>query len=180
MTYGSSWKPWRWVRIDLILSMGDVYINPNLNPLTQFTSSSRSTKFKDILLWNISQMITKTTPISTRIVKWNRTSHCEFDGKLMATKTTTWLEFPNGGKATMRITVWDPSRRVNHLSKIIWDRKTITQFTRSISSTRKGKTVLMMDVKVSKDKNIRRSVDQENLIYVRWNRIKNSAQRWRR
>ena len=32
------------------------------------TSSSRSTKLKDILPWNISQMITKTIPVSTRIV----------------------------------------------------------------------------------------------------------------
>ena len=48
--------------------MRDIYINSNLNPLTKFTSSSRSTEFKDILPWNISQMITKTIPISTRIV----------------------------------------------------------------------------------------------------------------
>ena len=33
----------------------------------------------------------------------------------------------------------------------------------------------MMDVKVSKDENICRWVDQENLIYVTWNRIKNRA-----
>ena len=32
-----------------------------------------------------------------------------------------------------------------------------------------------MDVKVSKDKYISRWVDQENLIYVRWNSIKNDA-----
>ena len=25
--------------------------------------------------------------------------HCEFDGKSMETETTTWSEFPNGGKA---------------------------------------------------------------------------------
>ena len=71
MNYGSStsiWKPWRWVRLDLIFSMRDIYINSNLNPLTKFTSSSRSTKFKDILPWNISQMIMKTIPISMRIV----------------------------------------------------------------------------------------------------------------
>ena len=37
----------------------------------------------------------------------------------------------------------------------------------------------MMDVKISKDENISRWVDQENLIYVRWNRIKNHAQRQR-
>ena len=71
MNYGSStscWKPWRWVRLNLILTMRDIYINSNLNPLTKFTSSSRSTEFKDILPWNISQMITKTIPISMRIV----------------------------------------------------------------------------------------------------------------
>ena len=37
---------------------------------------------------------------------------------------------------TVRITVWDSSRRVNHLSK----------FTRPISYTRIGKPVLRMDV----------------------------------
>ena len=44
--------------------------NPDSSPnqLTKFTSSSRSTGFKDILPWNIFQMITKTILISTRIV----------------------------------------------------------------------------------------------------------------
>ena len=51
----------------------------------------------------------------------------------------------------MRITVWDPSRKVNHLSKVVRDRKVITEFTRSISTTRKGYPVLKMDVSVSKD-----------------------------
>ena len=56
MNYGSntsSWKPWRWMRLDLIFSMWYIYINSNLSPLTKFTSSSRSTKFKDILPWGI-------------------------------------------------------------------------------------------------------------------------------
>ena len=38
MSYGSStscWKPWRWVRFDLILAMRDIYINSNLNLLTK-------------------------------------------------------------------------------------------------------------------------------------------------
>ena len=52
----------------------------------------------------------------------------------------------------MRITVWDPSSKVNHLSKVIWDSKIIAEFTRSISSTRIDKSVLMTDIKVSKDK----------------------------
>ena len=60
MNYGSStssWKPWRWMRLDLIFSMRDIYINSNLNPPTKFTSSSRNTEFKDILPWNISNDI---------------------------------------------------------------------------------------------------------------------------
>ena len=30
---------------------------------------------------------------------WNWVSNCMFDRKLMETETTTWSEFPNGGKA---------------------------------------------------------------------------------
>ena len=63
----SSWKPWRWVRFDLIFTMKDIYINSNLNPLAKFTSSSTSIEFRDILQHNISQIIT-TIPISSRIV----------------------------------------------------------------------------------------------------------------
>ena len=69
MNYGSStssWKPWRWLRLDLIFTR-DLYINSYPNPLKKFTSSSR-TEFKDILQMNISQMITKTIPISMRTV----------------------------------------------------------------------------------------------------------------
>ena len=36
------------------ISMRDIYINSNLNPLKKFPSSTRSTYFKDILPWNIS------------------------------------------------------------------------------------------------------------------------------
>ena len=72
MNYGSSTsncKPWRSVRLDLIfIIIIRKYMNSNLNSLTKFTSSNRSTEFKDILLWNISQVIMKTVPISTRIV----------------------------------------------------------------------------------------------------------------
>ena len=71
MNYGSSrssWKPWRWMRLDLILTMKDIYIDSSLNLLKKFTSNSWSSKFKDTLSLKISQMITKTAPISTRIV----------------------------------------------------------------------------------------------------------------
>ena len=129
LNYGSStrsWKSWRWVRLNLILSLRDIYVNSNLNPLIKFTSSNRSTKFKDILPWNISQMIMKNVPISTTIV-------------------------------------------------ISYE----TELTRSISFTRICKPVLMMDAKVSKDKNST-WLDGENFIHDWWNRIKNRAQRRRR
>ena len=32
-------------------------------------------------------------------MQWNKASHCEFDEKSMGTETTTWSEYPNGGKA---------------------------------------------------------------------------------
>ena len=47
-------------------------------------------------------MIMKTAPISTKIVRLSDElghPHCEFDEKLMETATTTWSEFPKGGKA---------------------------------------------------------------------------------
>ena len=71
MNYGSStnsWEPWRRVRFVVVLSMRDIYINYNLDLLRKFTSSSRSMKLKDILPWNISQMIMKTIAIGTRIL----------------------------------------------------------------------------------------------------------------
>ena len=76
------------MRLDLILIMRGVYINSNLNPLTEFISSSRSTEFKDILRWNICQIITKTIPISTRIVisyAMKQGIYCEYDRKSIET-----------------------------------------------------------------------------------------------
>ena len=72
----SSWKPWSWVRFVLMLTVGDICINSNLNPLIKFTSSRRSVEFKNIILWNVCQMITKTVRISTRrvisnAIKWD-------------------------------------------------------------------------------------------------------------
>ena len=58
------------------------------------------------------------------------------------------------------------SRESKEENKVILDRKIMKEFTRLISHTRIGKPVLVMDVKVSKDKNSR-WVDRENLIYAR-------------
>ena len=81
-------------------------------------------------------MIMKIVPISTRIVISYVAPHCEFDRKSMETETATGSEFTNGGKAIseqilaseeinkskragLRIKVWDPSRKINHLSMIV-------------------------------------------------------------
>ena len=105
LNYGnstSSWKPWRWMRLDLIFSMRDIYINSNLNPLTKFTSTSRSTNFKDILPWNISQMITKTIPISMRIV-------ISYPMKSDIPLWITWKVNGNWDKNMIRISQWGGS-----------------------------------------------------------------------
>ena len=83
----------------------------------------------------------------------------------METETTS--EFPNGGKAIVeQILAWeeqinpeeqdreshsqDPSRKINHLSNVIWARKIITEFTLSISSTRKVSQSLWWTLKSPK------------------------------
>ena len=92
----------------------------NLNPLTKFTSS-RGNEFKDILPWNISQIITKTTPISMRIVitfavkQW-----IQFIGRSMETETTTWSEFPYGVKAIIEQIL--ASEEINQSKRTgLWD-----------------------------------------------------------
>ena len=68
----------------------------------------------------------------------------------------------------MRVTVRDLSRKVNYLNKVVWGYHQVYQF-------HQNKLALTIDVEVSKDKHISRWVDWENLIYVRWIRIKNHA-----
>ena len=64
-----------------------------------------------------------------RISQW-REGHCR-------TNTSVRRKKEIQKSRTVRIIVWDPSRKVNHLSKVVSDRKIITEITRSISSTRK-------------------------------------------
>ena len=78
--------------LNLIFTTRDIYINSNLNPLTKFTSRIRRIEFKNILPWNISQMIMKIILISTRIVisyAIKRASLFKFDGKSMGSETTS-------------------------------------------------------------------------------------------
>ena len=84
-------------------------------------------------------------------MRWNRASRREYDGNLIGTETKTWSEFPNGGEAfleqilaseegeTVRTTVWYPSRKVNHLSKVVWD--VLIETTSSMLDEIESKTV---------------------------------------
>ena len=181
MNYGScisNWKPQRLVKLYMILRMRDRYINSSLNPLRKFSRSSRSTDFKDILPWKIPQMITKTIPISTRVLikhAMKQASHCEFHGTSMETETTTWSEFLKGGKAiaeqipasekinkSKTAGLWESKSQIWVGKLTIWVRLLkITNFTRSTISTRIGEPVLIMDVKVSKDKHFSRCWSRE-------------------
>ena len=59
----------------LLASLSELW-DSSLNPLTKFTSSSRSTQLNDIFPWNISQMIKKIIPLSMRIHKlYNEMGH---------------------------------------------------------------------------------------------------------
>ena len=57
MNYGystNSWKPWRCVRLDLVLTVRVIYINCKLSPLGKVPNNSKRTQFKDILPWKVS------------------------------------------------------------------------------------------------------------------------------
>ena len=65
--------------------------------------------------------------------------------KSVEIETTTWSEFLKGGESrkkeiqksrAVKVTDRDLNRKVNHLSKVIWE--IMAECTRSISSTRKG------------------------------------------
>ena len=101
----------------------------------------------------------------------------------METETTTWSEFPNGAKAIVeqllasevrnkskRAGPWESESGIRVGKLTIWVRS--FEFTRSIGSARIGYPVLMMNVRVSKDKKISRWVDRVDLIYVRWGKGK--------
>ena len=75
----------------------------------------------------------------TRISQW-RESNCKTNTGIRRIK---YIQ----NSRIVRTTVWNPSKKVNYLSKVIWERKILIEFTRSISSTRIGKPVLMMMLK---------------------------------
>ena len=76
---------------DLIIPMRDTFTNSNLGLLIKLRRRrrSRTNEFKDVLSWNISQMITMTIPINTRIIKKQAKKGSiplEFNGEPMETE----------------------------------------------------------------------------------------------
>ena len=154
MNYGSStssWKPWRQVRL------GGIYTSvPTWTHLQNSLAAPEVLSLKISFPRNISQMITKTIPISTRIVisyamKWGiplwiwwkvngnwdnkmirisqwKESHCR-------TNTSIRREKKIQKSRTVRVTVWDPSRKVNHLSKVVWDHQVYQFHQNKLAST---------------------------------------------
>ena len=154
MRYGSttsSWKTWTWLTLGLIFTMSDIFINSNQASLTKFTNSCKGTEFKDVLPWNISEIIKKAVQISTRIVMnyavkrgillwvwWKFNGN--WDKKMIRKKKRTTSEGIKKSKRAGLVRSQSGIRvgKLNHVSKVIWDRKITKVFTRSISFTRKG------------------------------------------
>ena len=136
-------------------------------------------------------MISKTTPISMRIIKnqvvQRSITTCVY-GKSMETKTTTWSEFINWKDTveqilgsvkinksrckTVRLKDTYQCRKNSHLCKIVWDREITTGFKRFTSSTRIGYPALIMGIQISKDKYI----TEITTGCRKWSLIKQNAQ----
>ena len=134
-------------------------IETKIKPL--FLISYFSLSKKRMALWvhglYISQMIAKIIPISTRVViscsmksgipfwiwsKFNESCDnnmiwiSQWTGSHCRTNTRVWRNKSVKKSRTVKVTVRDESRKVNHLSRTVWDRRIITEFTWSISSSR--------------------------------------------
>ena len=150
----------------------------HLNSLTKFSTISRSSKMKDILPQTISQMITKTVTISTRIVAscekkkgisfwvWRKVNgNCDkyvtriSQCRESYSRTNTMVRRNKGINKSR-----NSSSKIDHLSKVIWVRKIIAEFIRPICSTIiRNQSLWWTLIEVSNS----RGLYWQNLIYVR-------------
>ena len=102
MNYGSStgsWKWWRWVRFDLTPMIKDIYITSNLNPHTKFTSSNRSTEFKDIRVFPTggspppAESMLIPPHFCFSFILFGHTCHANFDFKWCSVFTESYFSF---------------------------------------------------------------------------------------
>ena len=129
-----------------------IYSSTPTRPHSQNSQNScKGTEFKDVLPWNISEIIKKAVQISTRIVMnyavkrgillwvwWKFNGN--WDKKMIRKKKRTTSEGIKKSKRAGLVRSQSGIRvgKLNHVSKVIWDRKITKVFTRSISFTRKG------------------------------------------
>ena len=127
------------MRLDLIFTVRDIYISSKLNLRTKFNRSRRSTEFKDILPWNISQIITKTIQIHKSIVisftvkrgilfwvcrkvngNWESNMIRIFQWKERYCRAITWVRVNKQiqKNRTVRVTVKDPNRKFKYLNSL--------------------------------------------------------------
>ena len=117
-----------------MFTVWDIYTISNLTPLPKFTSNSRNTKFKDSPQWNISQMIAKTIhPFRARIAisctmkrvfsllwVWGK----DIGNKDNSIRISQWRRGYHrrntGVRRSKRVSIRDPSSKVNHLNKVVW------------------------------------------------------------
>ena len=55
-------------------------------------------------------------------MQWNGASRWEFDGKSKETETTTWSEFPYGGKAIVEQILASEERKKSKRADVRWNR----------------------------------------------------------
>ena len=131
MNYGSStssWKLWRWMRLDQIFSTRGIYFQPE--PTHKITSSSRSRVERYPPMENLSNDH-KDRPnqhkmkLCYKAMRWSRTSRCKFDRKSMETETTTWSEFPNGEKPIAEQTLASEERNKSKRAGL-WELQSLT------------------------------------------------------
>ena len=106
------------MKYKLIFVMSDKYITSSLNPLIKLSTSSKSTKSKDILPGNILQLITKIVPMSRKkciscALKRGIPCPLELEGRSVETKTTAGSEFPKWGKRSVEQILASTERNIS-------------------------------------------------------------------
>ena len=103
----------------LTFLMRDIYINFNLNPLATLEESYNLWDKIGTPFWAWWNVNGNWDNNMTRISQW-RESH-------RRTNTSVRRKKEIQKSRSVGVTIRDPSRKVNHLNKVIWERKIITQ-----------------------------------------------------
>ena len=155
MNYGrntNSWKPPKWVRLDLIFTMRDIFIHSHLNPLTNSSAAAEALSLK-ISCHGTSVHINRRIVISSTVKRG-----IPFWG--------WWEVNRNWDNHKIRISQWRESHcRTNTSSPEEINKSKKAELWKSQSGIQVGKLTIC---------------DRESLISVRWNNIKNCVQRQRR